>query len=216
MAKRAYVFIGSFLISMSSFGAPTSLDCQSSTLFENNLAELTTVAEKVVEPECKMATREQFKGLCNSIKKEETGRNPKIKGARYHEELWRLACADPMKDSAEQAKIKINKMWNVHKKEFRCWGYTDVSVSDGNVLKFSMDVGFSEFVKNVVETYDFDLNFEDPADGLTILDFVKRRIGDFQKKKDEDKVEEFEEVYAYLLTKGAKHSLKFQELPVKP
>lgn len=207
MVKGAYVFIGSLLISMTSFGAATSLDCQSRSSFEANLNELAKVTDKVDPKSCPQPSKDQINEVCIAIKDSEKNTNKNIQGPKYHEYLWNLACVKP-KDSPDEAKMKIFKMWDAYKTKFNCTGFTGVSVSDGNILKFSIDVGFPTIVETLMERYNFDINFVDPTDSKTILDFVHDRIK--ESKNGSEELADFQELYKDLKDKGAIHTNNYK------
>ena len=107
-----------------------------------------------------------------------------MRGPRYHEMLWRLACADPAVDTREEGNAKVAQYLAKYLAQCQCWGYTDVSVSDGNFLKFAMDVGHPDIVLDIINRYNISPNFIDAADGKTLVDFILRRIDFFKSKGD--------------------------------
>ena len=97
-------------------------------------------------------------------------------------------------------------MWKKYREEFRCYKYDGVSVPDGNVLKFSFDTGFSTFLVTAVKKYKLDMNFIDPQDGKTIMDFLKISMERYKQAGSTEKVEEYERIYKLYKDNGAKHA----------
>ncbi len=156
--------------------------------------------------DCPEPTEEQFITICNSIyaKKDPTEGSPF--GYKYVEDLWEMSCAKVGVDSPELAKKKIQCMWNKYKEEFRCDGHSDVTLHNANVLKFSVDIGFSTFVVAAVKKYELDVNFKDPTDGKTILDFVEAELKHYRNSTFTDKANEYQRTYDLLIKYGAKRA----------
>lgn len=115
---------------------------------------------------------------------------------RFEEELWLLSCADPESDNSEVAVARINKMWNKYGKEMAVHGV--LAASGGkNILKYMAE---KQLLTRMLNEYKVDVNFIDPADGKTVLDFVKHQIDIMEQKPDPVDVE----LYKYLVNYGAK------------
>jgi hypothetical protein len=95
-------------------------------------------------------------------------------------------------------------MWDKYKEDFRCYNFTGVSVGDSNVLKFSIDTGFSSFLVFAVKKAKLDVNFKD-YDGKSIMDFLKYGIERYSNSKYTEKFEEYNRMYKLLEAYGAKH-----------
>ena len=156
--------------------------------------------------DCPAPTRSQMIGVCNCIYTQEVGSEELGIGYKYQEELWELSCADPKTDSPEVAHQKIREMWDKNKELFRCYKYLGVTVPDGNILKFSMDTGFSSFLVMAVKKYKLDVNFIDPADGKTIMDFLKERLNNYKSANYPEKCAEYKRIYKLYKEYGAKHA----------
>ena len=158
---------------------------------------------------CPEPTRDSFIGVCISIYQKENAIESSTNfGYRYQEELWELSCVNAKIDSPELVKLKIQQMWNKNRETFRCYNYPTSIASDRNVTKFSLDTGFTAFLIEAVRKYKLDMNFLDPADKLTILDFIEERekyIRNLQPV-DTPKADEYQKIYNLLKTNGAKHS----------
>ena len=155
--------------------------------------------------DCPKPTRDQFTGVCNAIYQRKSGSEGSSFGDKYQEEMWKISCADPNKDSKEIAYQKIRNMWNKYREEFRCFGYTGVSVSDTNVSKFSIDTGFSTFLVAAVKMWKLDMNFKD-YDGTTLMDFLQIQRESYKNSIYLAKYEEYDRIYKLLEKNGAKHA----------
>lgn len=92
----------------------------------------------------------------------------------YEQKMWEMPCAFPHTDSVPEATIKINRMWNKYKLDFKC-DTLGFNVPQGNVLKFAISDGYETFIETIVENYGLDINFKD-NDGKTVLDYVNDEI----------------------------------------
>ena len=155
---------------------------------------------------CPEPTRDQFMGVCNAIYDKKDGSEEIGIGYKYQEELWAISCAVPGVDTKEQAALKIQCMWLKYRHKFRCYKYAGVSVPDGNVLKFAMDTGFSTFLVTAVKKYKLDMNFIDPTDGRTIMDFLKVSMERYRQAGSAERVVEYERIYKLYKDNGAKHA----------
>lgn len=188
------------------FAAAEPLDCQTSSTFEQNLDELSEVTSKV-EGDCPAPTKDDLTGICSRIWKQEKSELQNL-NFKYQEDLWKMSCADPAKDSIEVAKDKVQKMWIKHRESFRCYNYPTSVATDKNITKFAMDTSFSVFLLDSVKRYKLDMNFKDPADQKTIMDFIveKKQFIQNSPPVDNAKVAEYERIYKLLEINGAKHA----------
>ena len=158
---------------------------------------------------CPEPTRDNFTNVCNSIYERKESESKF--GDKYLEDLWMISCVTSSIDNDEVAKIKIQTMWNKYRKKFRCYGYTGVSVSDANIAKFSIDTGFSSFLIFVTKKYQLDMNFVDPADDKTLLDFLKMQSESYKNSSYSTKYDEYNRIYNLLRSNGAKHSWELNQ-----
>ena len=158
--------------------------------------------------ECPAPTKEDFIGLCVSIYEKQMANIPKPGVSYgYQETLWEMSCAKPGFDTIETAKVKIQKMWNKHRESMRCYGYPGFTASEDNIAKFSAESGFTTFLTEAVKRYNLDMNFIDPGDGKTVLDFIKEQETYVRStpRIDTAKADEYQRIYQLLKSKGAKH-----------
>ena len=161
------------------------------------------------QDKCPAPTKEQFKSICVSMYQRDEALNPDNGLAfSYQEKLWKISCAEPGTDPINIAKLKIQKMWNKHRESFRCFGFPSTIATDMNITKFSLDTGFTSFIYEAVKKYKLDMNFLDPADGKTVLDFVKEQEELIRRTPPVNtlKADEYQRIYKMLLENGAKHS----------
>ena len=165
-----------------------------------------TAVGKVSVWDCPEPTISQITCVCNSIYDKKGPTQVTGFGYKYQEDLWEMSCAVPGIDTEEQAIKKIQAMWMKCRVKFRCYKYIGVSVSDGNVAKFAMDLDFSTFLVTAVKRYKLDMNFIDPADGKTIMDFLDIQYKSNSKAGSTDKAEEYLRLYKLLEKHGSKHA----------
>lgn len=161
------------------------------------------------EEKCPAARREGISGICTAMYQQYAAIDPDNGlGFSYQEMLWQISCAKAGKDSLESARAKIKKMWNKNKENFRCYNFPTSIATDLNILKFSLDIGFTSFIYEAVKKYKLDMNFIDPADGKTVLDFVKEQEELIRKTPpvNTSKADEYQKIYKMLVENGAKHN----------
>ena len=146
MFKSVGVFFGFYVISLSCMAGPLPLNCQTSTVLEENFSELEEVAAKVKD--CPRPTDGKFVNICTLVENQDLA---------YKKEFLAMSCADPKKDSPETVKSKVSLMWETYYKEFGC-DSTGVPVGQGNVLKFSVNQEFELFVDGVVKDFGININ----------------------------------------------------------
>lgn len=204
MFKSVSFILGTLIFASVASAQASEKECKKETPLEKNLSELEEVTKKV-EP-CPKPTKNSFTNLCNSLYSSTPGMPGGKFGDKYQEDLWAMSCADIDKDTIETAKVKIQKMWNENRVDFRCYGYSGVTVKDANVAKFSMDIGFSTFLVIAAKRYQLDMNFIDPADGKSLMDFLKTQRESYRGTAYAGKFEEYDRLYKLFEATGAKHA----------
>ena len=158
---------------------------------------------------CPEPTIDNFSGICLDLFKryESKGLSP-VLSLSYQEKIWKISCANPEIDNLETAKTKIQMMWNRHRIFFRCYDYPVSIATDANIAKFSLDNGFSGLIIEFSRKYQLDMNFIDPKDNKTPLDFIFDQEKLIRKSPpvNTDKADEYQRVYKILRANGAKHS----------
>lgn len=71
-----------------------------------------------------------------------------------------------------------------------------------------MDTGFTTFLVEGVRKYNLDMNFIDPADSKSILDYIKDREKEIRNSPpvDTPRADQYQRIYDLLRTNGAKHT----------
>jgi hypothetical protein len=175
---------------MSCLAGQMTLDCQSSSNFEVNLNELETVA--AVVDECPAPEKVNYAKICSYVKDKKKASTDSELTFLFEQELLKMSCAVEGKDSPEMIKKKTNIMWNKYRTQFSC-DSLGFNVSNGNVLKFGMSFNFPDFIYILVDNFDFDLDFKDPADNKTVIEYLTEEIAKTQKFGP-GKIREMEEI----------------------
>lgn len=163
--------------------------------------------KKVEDCDCPEPTKVDFSDLCYEVYKKKAASDESELSYKYQEVLWRISCAKDGVDDLETARKKIQCMWNKYRTKISC-DFPNLSVPKGNITKASYEINFSVFLYDAVKDYKLDMNFKDPVDNRTILDFIRDEIA-FVKKYPVDmtmKINELERLYKLLKDNGAKHA----------
>lgn len=124
----------------------------------------------------------------------------------YEKRLFKISCANPITDSDIHAKEKIQKMWNIYKKNFKC-NTVGFNLQNGNILKFSIAQNMPDVVETFASSYGLDINFVDPVDNKNVLDYVDSEIMRFSNiSNGQDLVKIYKEYRSTLIDMGAKPS----------
>lgn len=118
----------------------------------------------------------------------------------FQHDLWELACAHPSYNSFEVAKVKIQIMWLKSRESFNGISYVSSLASGLNVVKLDAEMSVQRLIYEATRKYHLDMNFIDPADNKTLMDFIRDQIN--REMKYEfiyiDKVREYERMYCNL------------------
>ena len=205
MFKGVSFILGTLIFASVACAQAAEKECNKTTMLEKNLSELEAVATSAEA--CPEPTRADFAILCNEVYERKPSSDESELAYKYQEEMWRMSCAKDGVDDLETARKKIQTMWNKNKKSFSC-DYPGSIVSKGNITKFSLETNFPDFLITAAKDYKLDMNFKDPQDNKTILDFVKDQIANMKRAQVDmtPKVQEYERLYKMLQENGAKHS----------
>ena len=146
--------------------------------------------------------------LCSELMTPEQDNSASSVGMNYHRDLWELAGAKPKIDPTEVGRVKVQRYWNKYKKDIRCPATGRRDTDDLSVAKHAMDTSGIRFVRELAIAYKVDFNFIDEKDGLTVLDFVQKRIymANRRTPKPEPLLIEYQAVYDAIVKVGGKHS----------
>jgi hypothetical protein len=162
--------------------------------------------KKAEDCDCPKLTEWDLVTLCKDVYERKPAKDESELAFKYQEAMWRMSCAKDGVDNLETARKKIQCMWNKNRELFSC-DYPGMMVPKGNITKFSLEASFPDFLITAVKDYKLDMNFKDPQDDRTILDFVKYQIA-YMKKAPVNmtlKIQEYEKLYKMLQDHGAKH-----------
>lgn len=159
-------------------------------------------------PEAKRPTIAQIDNLALTARYYEKDESENSIGFTYHKSLWEMAGAIPKVDPTAVGRAKVRKMWNQYKEIIRP-SVTGTSRSeDLNIAKFAIDSSNHRFASELVIVYKCDFNFVDKKDGMTLLDFVQKRI---EREKEltppaEDLIRDYENLCRAIVRNGGKHA----------
>ena len=162
--------------------------------------------KKAAVCDCPEPTRMDFLILCKDVYERKPSSEESELAFKYQQALWRMSCAKEGVDNMETARKKIQCMWNKNKLYFSC-DYPGSIVPKGNITKFSLETNFPDFLIDISKDYKLDMNFKDPQDNKTILDFVRDQIANMKRAQVDMtmKIQEYEDIYKMLVANGAKH-----------
>lgn len=142
-----------------------------------NAQTTNTTKAIVLNNDCPPPTAADYKSFCDSVALREKTPQEYSEYFEYGYEvrLMKLACADITTESREAVTEKISRFWDRYKQNFRCKS-SSFNLDKGSVLKFAVELGFAPFLETIVGTYQMDINFIDPADGLNVLDYVNDEL----------------------------------------
>jgi hypothetical protein len=129
----------------------------------------------------------------------------------YQEKLFRVANADPRRDTPGTAARKIQHMWVVLGDRLVC-DSLGFNVANGSIIKLAVGKRFDDFITDVVE-WGVPLNRIDPSDERTVLDYAQ-----FEREKAagdplEDRMARY---YTKLRGAGARHRAEIERGEAAP
>lgn len=194
MFKSVSLFIGCSMFALACVAAPTTLDCQTSSKLEANLDELEKVTK--VADGCAAPEKVDYVQICAYSKEKKRASSDSEFTYLFEQKLLQMSCAVEGKDSPEVIKLKINKMWDTYRTKFSC-DSLGFHIPNGNVLKFTLNFNFPDFIYYMVDNYDLDMDFKDPADNKTVFDYLDEEIAN-TKMNGPGRIREMKEVKAAL------------------
>lgn len=104
-------------------------------------------------------------------------------------------------DSRETKRRRIQNLWRDNQVAFRCTA-SNFNRTDGNILKYSARSRSYDFLAAAIEELQLELNFIDPTDHETVLDYVAKERAANKGNSQESALQEFQDG---LKEAGAKH-----------
>lgn len=118
----------------------------------------------------------RLQGICNDVySRTEDNGDPENWGYAYERKIYDAACVSFEHDTSATARAKIQALWINNPERFRC-DATNFRVSNGNILKYAIEMRTYPLVDNAVRAWRLDLNLVDPSDQSTLLDFVESKV----------------------------------------
>lgn len=123
----------------------------------------------------------------------------------YEKTLWQMSGARADVDTEDMAKRKVRLMWDLHHDALAC---DAPGLRNGNLLKYGVYNYFIHFIKELAIDYQLNLNFIDPSDNRTVLDYTRDMLTDLRGRNINNaaQVEELQYVFDVLRKAGAKFS----------
>lgn len=143
----------------------------------------------------------KLRGLCAVVGDLTEDSNPQGKYKyMYQRRIFEAACVNVNIDSEEMIAAKVSKVWKDNEDRLIC-NSTRFEVSNGNIIKFAVDMTFDSFISDMV-LWKVDLNKVDETDGRTVLDYVQYQIERAKGSALEPRISFY---YRTLKLGGAKH-----------
>ncbi|MFM7404145.1 MAG: hypothetical protein ACKO1N_08660 [Erythrobacter sp.] len=117
----------------------------------------------------------------------------------YERAINEAACTSPA-EPIEIQREKIQRLWNNHQQSFRCTA-NNFDVNEGNVLKYAIKTRSFSLVNAAIARSELNLNYVDPSDGRTILDYVDEELRLNRGSTNEFQLQEF---FNVMRSRGAK------------
>lgn len=118
---------------------------------------------------------EKVRGICGDIYGNIRDKTNKAQWSfAFERKVYEAANVDFRVDSDDTARAKINTLWKNYQDYFTC-DVGDFDVTNGNVLKYAVNIRAFGVVDTFVKIWGVDLNIIDKADGKTILDYIQEK-----------------------------------------
>lgn len=173
------------------------------------LIQLTSFSQSA---DCPKPSSESMRKLCSQVGQRFPDEDESSKyNYLFQSTLERMACVEKI-DSEEVIIKKVQSFWNKYFNDCKCFT-DDFIMAGGNILKYAVQHDFDLFFYEVIKRYKLNLNFIDPVDGKTVLDFADheyKRVK--QLAPDSERTKALKKLYDYLRNNGALYAA---ELPGK-
>ena len=90
-------------------------------------------------------------------------------------------------------------MWDKYKTKFAC-NRLEFGVINGNILKYSINCNFDDFILILADHYNVDFLFADPANGKTVINYIDEELTK-TSKNGEWKLNQLREMKKVILEK---------------
>ena len=175
----------------------------------------TQAQEKKVEVcNCPEPERVDYAKICSYTRDKKIAEEESPVNYLFQEKLLEMSCVDLKNDSQETIIQKVNCMWNKYKTKFAC-DSLEFNVPNGNVLKFTLNFNFADFIYTMGNCYNVDFTFVDPADGKTLLEYLDKEISNTNMKNGAGRIRELKEVRTFILEKRIYNPKEQNFFPIK-
>lgn len=115
--------------------------------------------------------------LCHYVAENLSETDPQEPLSRYRYRTWfyRAAGVDLTSDDAEAIRSKMQSWWTANQDAVRC-NVPNSVIRNGSIFRLAADRSSSEFLTDAAHRWRVDLNYRDPNDGGTVLDWLDDQI----------------------------------------
>lgn len=179
-----------------------------SVIFLNIIITCTAFAQEKKDSNCPSPSEDDIVGLCNAIYNKKPCTKRMFFTYEFELTLWKLVCTEPTDEiidnpeKLQQVHKRVQAMWLNNRNRFLCRGFP---LREGNVTNFSINSGFTTFLRSAVKVYKLDMNFKVTEQG-TVMDYLVEQIDSYKRADMSTKVSELEKIYKVLENAGTKHA----------
>lgn len=102
---------------------------------------------------------------------------PAGQGMYAYEVILTSAAGATASDTPQQTKTKLQRYWLDNRADFGC-SQLGFSIRRGNVAKLAFERASKVVIADFLRRWNLDMNFIDPADGKTVLDYVEGQLAE--------------------------------------
>jgi hypothetical protein len=102
---------------------------------------------------------------------------PAGQGMYAFEVILTSAAGGTAGDTPQQVKAKLQRYWLDNRASFAC-SQLGFSIRQGNVAKLAFERNSKVVIADFLRRWNLDMNFIDPADGKTVLDYVEGQLAE--------------------------------------
>lgn len=148
----------------------------------------------------------KLKGICGHV----YGRGRPATGSGYRftfEQMMEDAAGVQPGEGPETRRTRVRHLWLDNQQVFRCTA-NNFDITEGNLLKYSVSSRSYDFLVHAIEEWQLELNFIDPADQSTVLDYVELELA---RNVGNSNAATLQEYVWGLRQAGAKHCFELVE-----
>jgi hypothetical protein len=199
MIKRI-VLLGLILNSTLLLAKIDNSNCNSANQLEKQVDALMHVTSSL-QNDGACANPEKLKGVCDHLSEKTPANEDSQLEYVYEEKIYEASCVK-MTDSDEVVAKKIQYMWSKLEGEYLKCNSANFSVQKGSLVKYAINLRNYHFLTNSIENWKINLNYIDPSDNKTPLDFLRDEM---KRLKGTEESKFLEHYYSLMRKNGAKH-----------